>query len=154
VQPEVEIPGCPKHLMPEARKEWRRITPELEHLGLVSKIDRAALALYCQAWARWVWCEQQLSRAQELAAAKRAEWEAKPENEGKAWAGGDGFMIPTPNGSFTYSPHWVGANKAMEQVDKFLASFGLSPSSRGRVTPSSRTAYLPGMDPKEGFGAL
>ena len=46
-QPQVEIPDCPPHLLPEARKEWRRITPELERYGLISKIDRAALALYC-----------------------------------------------------------------------------------------------------------
>jgi phage terminase small subunit len=167
VNPEIEIPGCPKHLLPEARKEWKRITPKLQELGLVSQIDRAALALYCQAYARWVWCEEQLSRSIALAAERRAAFEAAEQAkaarlavdgevyEPLPWAGGDGFMIPTPNGSFTYSPHWVGANKAMEQVNKFLAQFGMSPSSRGRVSPSSNQPYLPGLDPpKGGFDAL
>jgi P27 family predicted phage terminase small subunit len=133
LQPEVEIPGFPPHLLPEARKEWRRITPELERYGLISKIDRAALALYCQAWARWVWAELQLQRAQALAEAKRVEAEAN----GAEHTGGDGYTVQTPNGNMTYSPHWVIANRAMDQVNKFLASFGMDPASRGRVNPSS-----------------
>jgi hypothetical protein len=40
-------------------------------------------------------------------------------------------------------------------LDRFLASFGMSPSSRGRVTPSSRQMDLPGMNkPKDGFASL
>lgn len=138
VQPEVEIPGCPRHLLPEARKEWRRLTPELQKLGLIAKIDRAALSLYCQAWARLVWAEEQMARAMRLAEEKRAEAEAR----GEVYEGGDGMTVPTPNGHVTYSPHWVIANKAAQQVDQFLRSFGMSPSSRGRVTASSRQAEL------------
>ena len=132
LQPEVEVPGCPPHLLPEARKEWKRIGPELERYGLVSKLDRAALSLYCQAWARWVWAERQLQRAQALAQARMDEAEAR----GETYTGGDGLTVPTPNGHMTYSPHWVVANKAMEQVHKYLASFGLDPASRGRVNTS------------------
>lgn len=154
VEPAIEIPGCPKHLLPAARKEWKRITPLLEELGLVAQIDRAALALYCQEWAWLVWHEEGLQRDIRIAEQKRAAFEADPANEGKAWTGGDGFQLPTPNGSLAYNPHWVARNKASERLDKFLASFGLSPSSRGRVTPSSNQPYLPGMEPKGGFDAL
>lgn len=133
LHPEVDIPKVPTHLWPEAKKEWKRIGVELQRYGLVSELDRAALALYCAAWARWVWAEGQLKKAMERAEADRL----AAETEGKAWNGGDGFMMPTPNGSFTYSPYWVAANKAADQVDKFLASFGLSPSSRSRVSISN-----------------
>jgi P27 family predicted phage terminase small subunit len=132
-QPEVEVPGCPRHLLPEARKEWRRITPELERYGLISKLDRSALSLYCQAWARWVWAEEQLQRAQASAAQAMADAEAA----GLKYEGGDGLTVQTPNGHMTYSPHWVISNKAMEQVNKYLASFGLDPASRSKVAPSS-----------------
>jgi phage terminase small subunit len=166
IEPEIEIPGCPKHLLPEARKEWKRITPELAALGLVSRIDRSALALYCQEWAWLVWHEQMLQREVARAAEQRLQFDAAEQAKAElalargesyiaqSWTGGDGFQIPTPNGSFTYNPHWVGRNKAAAALDKFLASFGLSPSSRGRVTPSSRQAYLPGLEPKGGFDAL
>lgn len=153
LQPEVEIPGCPKHLMPEAKKEWRRITPELERYGLISKLDRSALSLYCQAWARMVWAEEQLTRAMALAAEKAAEAAAK----GEEWTGGDGMTVPTPNGHMTYSPHWVIANKAAQQVREFLAAFGLSPETRGKVSTSNvRQRELFGDEDGDtkGYGAL
>jgi P27 family predicted phage terminase small subunit len=164
VEPEIEIPGCPKHLLPEARKEWRRIGPELQKLGLITKIDRTALALYCQEYAWWVWHDQLLQRDVSNATEARAKHDAAEEEKRLAaeargelylpapWMKGDGFQVPTPNGSFTYNPHWVGRNKAAQALDKYLASFGLSPSSRGRVTPSSRQQSLPGLDaPTGGF---
>lgn len=185
----VELPKLPPHLLPEARREWKRIGAELVELGLVAKIDRAALALYCQAWAWMVWHEQGLQAAIAAADAKRtqhveaaveaalalaragaaggastphqagagdgkeagaavqadaealerrlAEVAEQARREAEAnYTGGDGFMVAGPNGGLQYSPHWVGKNKAAEQVDKFLASFGMSPSSRSRVTPS------------------
>ena len=133
LQPEVEIPGCPKHLLPEARKEWKRMGPELERYGLISKLDRAAFALYCQAWARWVWAEEQLQRHHAAALEKMAEALAK----GQTWDGGDGYTLATPNGHMTYSPHWVISNKAQQQVKDYLAKFGMSPSDRGAVNPSA-----------------
>lgn len=154
LQPEVEIPGCPKHLLPEARKEWRRITPELDRYGLISKLDRSALSLYCQAWARWVWAEEQLARAMAVAADKAAE----AASQGLEWKGGDGMIVPTPNGHMSYSPHWVIANKAAQQVRDFLSAFGLSPETRSKVATSSlRQCDLFDDDEdqgKGGYGAL
>lgn len=57
-------------------------------------------------------------------------------------------MLPTPNGSVTYNPHWVGKNKAAEQIDKFSANFGGAAAFRARVTPSNNYPYLPGMEPE------
>lgn len=156
VEPDIEIPDCPRHLLKEARKEWKRITPQLETLGLISLIDRAALALYCQEYAWWVWHEEALQRDIKQAAEKLAAHLADEANRDKPWTGGDGFMLPTPNGSWTYNPHWVARNKHGAQLDRFLASFGMSPSARGKVTPSSRQMQLPGVDdpPKGGFRDL
>lgn len=212
VDPAIEVPGVPRHLWPEARKEWRRISQELVANRLISKLDRAALALYCQWWAKWVWAEEQFARAQRIAAARRqahidaavaravtaalaaydldhadpnagaqaleagkpeialpspdlAERQATADAAAAAatldaestWTGGDGLMIPTPNGGTMYSPHWVAARQAALYVDKFLSSFGLSPSSRGRVSPSNNrqgTLPLDGGGPTGGFGDL
>ncbi len=171
VTPLVEIPGCPRHLLPEARKEWKRIGRELEALGLIARIDRAALALYCQAWAWMVWHETELQAAIETATAAREAHVAAAVEAAQAvarasgpqsvedlaavaeratvkalakWTGGDGFQLQGPNGGLVYNPHWVGKNKAAEQVDKFLASFGMSPSARSRVTASdNRQGELP-----------
>lgn len=119
VSVKVEVPTCPAHLNDEARKEWRRVSKELEKIGLISKIDRAALALYCTAWGRYVEAENKL---REL--------------------GDKGLIDETPNG-FKVQGVWLNiANKAMDQCKSFMAEFGMSPSSRGRVTPGDMTGDL------------
>jgi hypothetical protein len=60
ISPDVEIPTCPRHLGAEARKEWKRISVELEKLGLIAQIDRAALSMYCTAWGRHVDAENKI----------------------------------------------------------------------------------------------
>lgn len=166
LQPEVEMPGLPKHLLPEAKKEWRRLQSELLAYGLISKLDRAALALYVQEWAWLVWHENALQRDIAFSETKRTEFEAREnlkllqaEERGETytalpWTGGDGFMLSTPNGSFTYNPHWVARNKHAAGVDKFLASFGMSPSSRGRVSPSSRQGELFGKENPDAWSQI
>ncbi|MEO8101346.1 MAG: phage terminase small subunit P27 family [Betaproteobacteria bacterium] len=156
IEPEIEIPGCPRHLLPEAKKEWKRIGVELETLGLVSRIDRTALSLYCQEYAWWVWQDEALQRDIQLAEAKHAVFLAEPANKDLPWLGGDGFTLATPNGGWAYNPHWVARNKHALQCDRFLANFGMSPSARGRVTASHRQLELPLGDDKPvgGFHAL
>lgn len=130
--PEVEIPDFPVWIWPEAKKEWKRIAGELEKYGLISRLDRAALVLYCQAWAKMVWAERQLTRAMKDAEDKRAAAEAA----GEEYLGGDGIMVRTANGNFTYSHHWVVGNKAAASIKRYLDLFGLSPSARSRVVQS------------------
>jgi P27 family predicted phage terminase small subunit len=131
-RPEVEIPDAPSWMWPEAKKEWKRLSAELYRYGLISKLDRAALVLYVQAWAKMVWAEKQLARAMKLADEQRAAAEAA----GEEYAGGDGVMVKTANGNFTYSHYWVVGRRASEDVNRYLALFGLSPSSRSRVVTS------------------
>jgi len=100
-------PTCPDHLSPAAKSEWKRIVPQLEEMGRLSKNDRTELALYCQAYARWKKAEDVLNEKGEL--------------------------YKTQSGNVITSPMlWV-ANKAMEQCHKFLVEFGMTPASRGRI---------------------
>ena len=46
-RPVTAIPVMPKHLKGEAKKEWLRITVELAKYGLISEVDRDALAMIC-----------------------------------------------------------------------------------------------------------
>ncbi len=54
------VPECPTWLSREAKVEWRRVVPALMTMGLVGGIDQAALAAYCQSWARWRGLEEAL----------------------------------------------------------------------------------------------
>jgi P27 family predicted phage terminase small subunit len=105
------IPRCPRHLDGEARREWRRIAGELYEAGLLTRVDRAALAAYCQAWARWVEAEE---KVREL-----------------------GAVVKTPTGCLMQNP-WLGvANRALDEMRRFLVEFGMTPSSRTRVKVES-----------------
>jgi P27 family predicted phage terminase small subunit len=108
------IPACPDHLSGEAKSEWERVGRLLAGLGLVTQIDRAALAAYCQAWGRWVEAEEAIKR--------------------------HGVVIKSPNNFPIQSPYLAIANKAMDQMRLLLAEFGMTPSSRTRVTASPTTA--------------
>ncbi len=102
-----EIPTCPSHLLGEARREWKRITVELYSAGLLTLVDRAALAGYCQAWARWVRAERELTKR--------------------------GEVILGVHGTLKVSPWHTVAKNAKEEMRKFLVEFGMSPASRSRV---------------------
>lgn len=134
LQPEIQIPGCPPHLLKEAKKEWKRITPELEKYGLISNLDRAALALYCQTWAQMVFAESQMKRRMEICAQKAKE----ANDKGELYEGGDGMVEITSNGNLIYSPHYVIAKNLRLQLNTMLTNFGLSPAARGRVNVSVR----------------
>ena len=103
----MRLPRRPPHVQGEARKEWTRIGRKLAACGLMTEIDGAALALYCQAWARWVDAEEKLSKF--------------------------GVVISAPSGFLVQSPFLAIANKAMDQMTRLLTEFGMSPSSRVRV---------------------
>ena len=59
-KPEPKVPTCPAHLCPAAKAEWKRLSRELFVLGIVTALDRAALAAYCQAYGRWAEAERKL----------------------------------------------------------------------------------------------
>ena len=132
-QPEVALPDFPSWIWPEAKKEWKRVGPLLLKDGLIAKGERAALTLYCQAWAKWVWSERMLNRAMAKADGDREAAEAK----GLVYEGGDGIMVKTANGNFTYSHHWVVGRHAESAVKRYLEMFGLAPAFRRGVTVSN-----------------
>ena len=57
-KPTKKAPPCPKWLEPEAKKEWRRLAKKMEQLGVLTEVDMAAFAGYCQAYARWKEAEE------------------------------------------------------------------------------------------------
>ena len=119
VQPAVERPSCPDHLTVEARAEWDRITIELEKLGLLTQLDRAALAVYCQAWGRWVEAERHLAED-----------------------GDEGLTMTTPSGFRRPGVWLVISERAVEQMHRFLAEFGMTPSARSRIVKSPQLALF------------
>ena len=57
-KPVKKAPRCPAWLEDEAKKEWKRMAKQMEQLGILTEIDMAAFAGYCQAYARWKEAEE------------------------------------------------------------------------------------------------
>ena len=140
VNPRVEIPDAPHYLGKEARKEWKRITPILEELGLISGLDRSALALYCQS----------VGRLHELEMAFNGQV-ARLKEGGANYvdAVADASQTKTPSGYVQQSVMTQLIKSSREQVNRYLMHFGLSPAARARVQASNfvdPTLDLPGFE--------
>lgn len=102
------IPTCPKHLDKSAKAEWKRISRELITLGLLTSVDRAALAAYCSAWSRWISAEENVQKF--------------------------GAVIKSPKSGYPVQNPYIGiSNTALDQMRKFLIEFGMTPASRSRL---------------------
>jgi P27 family predicted phage terminase small subunit len=140
INPRIEVPSTPKHLGQEARREWKRITPLLVELGLVSGLDRAALALYCQA----------VGRLSELETSFNGTVDRLVSVEKLTYADAvyKASYSVTPSGYAQQSVIVQLIGKHREQVNRYLMHFGLSPAARGRVQASNYVQpSLPGIEP-------
>lgn len=113
-KPDLSVPAPPPHLSDEAKVEWGRVCDDLYRLGILTDLDRAALAAYCQAYGRWVHAERAL--------AKMAEGSAT-----------GGMIIKTKSGNAIQNPLVGAANKAMSDMMRYAAEFGMTPSARSRI---------------------
>lgn len=116
-QPEVCVPDPPEHLSEAAREHWHQIAHELAEVGILTVLDQDALALYCEAYARWVNANQQIQQF--------------------------GPLVKAPSGYPMQSPFLAIANKAFDQMRALLTEFGMTPSSRVRVKVQQPAASDP-----------
>jgi len=107
-KPTKKAPSCPKWLEDEAKKEWRRLSKQMEQLGVLTELDMAAFAGYCQAYARWKEAEEFISK--------------------------HGAIVKTPSGSWQQVPQVAIAQKYLSIMKSYCQEFGLSPSSRSGIS--------------------
>jgi P27 family predicted phage terminase small subunit len=106
-KPPEGTPDCPDHLSEEAKAEWHRLVDTLVRMGVISIVDRAVLAAYCQAYGRWVEAERKLLETP--------------------------LLFKTPSGYVQQSPWLNIANRQMELMGRYMAEIGLTPASRSRI---------------------
>ncbi len=105
------VPGtplCPAWIDATAKREWRRIAPVLKRLGLLTVVDRTALAGYCQAYARW----------------RQAEMTVTTQGI---------VQTNVKSGRSEASPEVRVAQRYLEICKNFCVEFGMTPSARGRM---------------------
>jgi len=127
-QPELTamIPEPPSFLDGYACDEWHRVARELFHLKLLAKVDVQSLAAYCQSYSRWRTAEETLADV-----ARR-----DPLTHGLLCKGGDAQPVQNPLIRI--------ADRAMQQMVRYAAEFGLTPSARARIAASNAAADQPG----------
>ena len=102
-----KAPRCPLWLEVEAKKEWKRMVKILEQMGLLTEVDMAAFAGYCQAFARWKEAEEFISK--------------------------HGTIVKTPSGYWQQVPQVSIAQTYLKIMNRFCEQFGLTPSARSRM---------------------
>jgi P27 family predicted phage terminase small subunit len=108
------VPKCPSWLSAEAKAEWKRITPELERLGILAQIDRALLASYCSTWAKSVSVSRLLDRVEPTAP--------------------DPTHPDRPAGGLRKHPMWSVYVSLSGLLSSLARELGLSPNARARMT--------------------
>jgi P27 family predicted phage terminase small subunit len=102
---------CPAELTKPARAEWNRLLPELTRLGILTVLDRAAFAAYCEAWSDFKWAVEEI------------------EHVGRTAKGCNGVVFVHPAVQIK--------KQAMQKIREFSAEFGLTPLARPRIDMTS-----------------
>lgn len=107
----LDMPNCPEWLLPEAKKEWERLADLMNQMGVLTEVDMAAFAAYCQSYARWKEAQEHI------------------DSGGSTFETDKGYQQQTP---------WVGiANTNQKLMLQAASEFGLTPSSRSRIVAGS-----------------
>ena len=84
---------------------------KLSEIGVLTEIDMAAFAAYCQSYARWKEAQEHI------------------DSEGSTFETDKGYQQQTP---------WVGiANTSQKLMMQAASEFGLTPSARSRIMAAS-----------------
>lgn len=94
-------PNCPAWLSDYAKTEWRYLVPVLDELGLLTKVDRPALSMMCDALGDFRQAAEELQKASSLMVKSGNRVSKHPLIQVKRDARRDAFAIL---GSFGMSP--------------------------------------------------
>ena len=106
-KPDPTMPTPPAGLGAIDLDEWHYLAPELHRLGVLTLVDRAALAAYCDSYEQWV-------KARDVLAV-------------------EGMLVESPNGYRIPHPANTIANQAKGMMHKYLIEFGLTAASRAKL---------------------
>lgn len=109
-----KVPYPPRFLNTYGRAEWRRVIKLLIKAGLYSELDRTILSIYCSEFGTW------------------RDAQAKVDDTG-------GKVLVTDKGYRYVNPWQSIAERARTASQAALQQFGLSPSSRSKVSSANNS---------------
>ena len=118
--PVYRAPPCPKTLGPEAKREWRRLAKPLESMHVLTELDMAVFATYCDAYEQW----------------KKA----------TEFINTHGSVIRTPSGYLQQIPQVSIAQTYAKLMNRCAEQMGLTPSARSRIIAGAGVENTDDMD--------
>jgi len=113
-QPKDYKGGPPAWLSAKAVEIWNELYPELSACGMITVADVKLFAAYCEKWAEWHGYKEKIKKTSEL--------------------------IKSPKGYVQQNPYVSMANRVFDQMIKLGSEFGMTPSSRSRVSAANKDA--------------
>jgi len=98
----------PDDMSAGAIKQWDKVSKQLKEARIITNIDVDALSMYCEAYATWIDANKAIQK--------------------------HGVVVKNKSGFPVQSPYFLVANKAFDQMRAMLTEFGMTPSSRTRVS--------------------
>ena len=105
------MPECPQWLLAEAKKERERLADLMNQMGVLTEVDMAAFAAYCQSYARWKEAQEHINS--------------------------EGATYETENGMQRPNPYVAICNTEQRLMMSAASEFGLTPSARSRIMAAS-----------------
>ena len=102
------MPDAPDCLDEAAAVEWARAGGLLSNSGIISQLDRAVFAAYCQCFSRWAHAERQINEF--------------------------GVVVLSPKGVPVVSPWVAVASAAQQAMLRAAAEMGMTPTARSRIS--------------------
>ena len=110
-KPKPVAPKPPTWLDKEAKKEWKKIAPEMERLGLLTEIDQIAFANLCQEYSNLI------------------KWQKVVSEHGATY---EHTNVKGEKNIMT-RPEAILLHKSKQLLKAYCAEFGMTASSRGRI---------------------
>ena len=116
-----KAPPCPDWLYDDAKREWRRLAGTMEAMGVLTKADLAAFAVYCDAYSKWKEATEFINQHGQIFQVKAS-----------------GYIQQVPQVSIAQTYAKLMMNTA--------AKFGLTPAARSRIVAAGADAVEDEMD--------
>lgn len=101
-------PSAPRWMTAEAKRQWRRLAPQLHAAGLLTELDGLGLAMLCEAVGQYI--------------------------EGKELVEREGAVAISDNGNVYQHPAVGLMKSARAEILKWAREFGMTPSARSRIS--------------------
>jgi len=122
-EPQIEVgdPEMPVGLSDAAKKEWDAMVPHLKKMGVLTPVDRSALAGYCYAFDIWMRANEEIKQFGIL---------LKTPIMGRKGTAEEGTIVAYITEK---NPAVAIANEALKTKKSFLIEFGMTPASRSKL---------------------